>query len=310
MKFATKLSVVVMITGLFLVVGCEKKGSCEKLAKLTKKCNKYSKKKDVKDLIKKCEVDLKRGNPMVKISVACSGKSDCKDFQSCQLSKLMEMDKDEMKNYRKKEEALKAKEMVANVAKFIKKPIKDVYKDTKNVDLVSDCKYISKDAPELKKTACKTLNTFLYGEMVKQLEKAVAAGKYDGKHSWEMESLAKKIGKKNEAHLMNQFAKISKDVAKKLKEKTPYMPYNCDAKRIDKLVAKTPAEKKYYKNIINQCFNKLGLKVLTVKNTAKYFYCAKSTKELIKNIAKYKINNPALTKVAAEVQAKCDKKKK
>jgi hypothetical protein len=311
MNKTIKFLLAMMITGMFFVVGCgDNKGSCEKLAKVKDRCTKSKKSKSIKQVQKKCELKLKMGDPLTKAAVYCSKDSTCKSYYLCMISEKLKLNKNVINEKKRNRKDFKEQELKKQVYNFIKKGIKDINKDLVGVDVVRKCKHLRKEVGGVRQRACKKLNTFIYDELVKVVEDQIKAGTYDVKKSWTIKSYGKMAGRDVETDLLMAYASINQSVTKYLKTKKGSLPHNCNANLIDQIVANSVESLKYKNLIIDTCFNKMGLPLLTEINSKKHLVCKSTTKELIANITRYKIKNAALTKIAAKVKAKCDKKKK
>ncbi len=278
-----------------MIAGCSSKPSCKLLYKRYKDCKKMPLTEEA--FVAMCE--KLKDKAQTKEEIKCSAKSDCGDFKKCIKQAEKKGRAERMKKRWKVAMEKAGKGKYGSAMTFC-----EVWKDDLSDDLKSKCKGLPAKAADA---------------LMKDITAKRDAGKvkYKNVKCWDLKRYAKKAGpaKQKAAETLCKEIALARDVntvkdsvAKNLKKASPYLPYQCGERQLNKYrKLGTPFAKKAIKQIINECYKKLGAYILEKKLPKQKYSCW--VKDVYKGIKKYKITGPKIDDLMKKAAEKCEKKK-
>jgi hypothetical protein len=270
------------------------KPSCELLYKRYKDCKKMPLTKEA--FVAMC--DKLKDKPQLKAEIECSAKSDCDPFKQC------------LKDARKKG---RAERMQKRFKEAMEKADKGNYSSA-----MTFCEVWKDDLSDDLKARCSGLPAKAAASLMKDIAAKRDAGKVSYKETkcWDLKRYAKKAGPAElaKAALLCQEISFARDVnrlkesvAKQLAKASPYLPYYCTERQLDKYrKIGTPYAKKAVGFVIDECYKKLGLFILEKKVPKQKYSCRVTN--VYNGIKKYKITGPKIDELMKKAAAKCEKK--
>ncbi len=289
-----KLSMIPMFMaglGLMLASGCgEGKPSCELLYKRLDKCDKMPLKKSA--FMEMC--DKKKDDHADEI--ACSAKKDCDEFKKC------------METARKAASAKRAQK------RFDEAMAKNDLKDAMMI-----CDIHKESLSDDLKKKCADLGPKAYDEQMKKAtELRKTAEKQEYGLCFELKDLGKKLGGDKEKaaetvckeiELQVTVKRTLDEIEKNLKSKSLSQPFQCmenTLKKFDEVGTDFAKEKKA--QLLDACFVKLGKAILEKEIPEMKGFCRYSVEKVYKGVKEYKLSDPGLDPLIAQVTEVCEKK--
>ncbi|MFH2010407.1 MAG: hypothetical protein ABI333_27660 [bacterium] len=293
---------IVTVTGLVVVFGlsailsgCSSKPSCKLLYQRYKECEKMPLTEEAFTSL----CDKMKDKARTKEEIKCSAKSDCDAFKKC------------LKAARKK-----------GRAERMKKRWKEAMEKAAQGDYgraMSFCEIWKEDMGKEFKEKCKGLPEKAADQLMKQIAAKRDAGKVSYKEikCWDLKRYAKKAGpakleaaKKlcDEVEMARDVQKAKEAVAKQLKKPSPYLPFYCSERQLDKYrKIGSPYAQQQLKLLVEQCYRTLGMDILTKKLPKQKYSCW--VQDVYNGIKKYQIKGAEIDKLMEKAAEKCEKKK-
>lgn len=296
----TIVSLSVTVFALTLFAGCSDKPSCKLLYKRYKDCEKEkSKKADVSEstFVELCEKMKDKEGGFIQDEIDCSKNKDCDKFKSC------------VKDKRKARRGERLKKRWAEAMEKAKKGDYD--------RALAFCRYQKDDLTDDLKKECEGLPKKAFDALLKDYTAKRDQGKTDYKevNCYSLKRLGKEAGGDKEKvadtlckeiDLVRNVTRTKKDIEKQLTASSPYPPYNCWEKQLEKVdEIGTPFAKKLKAELIELCFKKLGKVILQKKVPTMSSYC--SVEKTYKGIKKYGIKDPDIDKLMEDAKKACEK---
>ncbi|MFH2008569.1 MAG: hypothetical protein ABI333_18425 [bacterium] len=274
----------------------ESKPSCKLLFKRYKKCDKMPLTEEA--FLGMCEKMIVKGEGRAKTELECSVSKECPEFKKC------------LKDAQKKSRANRMKK------RWMKAKKKAEEGDYGSV--MTFCEIWKDDLTDEIKKECDGMAGQVVGKLMKDITAKRDAGKVSYKEvkCWDLKRYAKKAGADalkaaetlcHEIALGRDVKSANESIEKQLKKDSPYLPYQCNKRTLDKFdKLGTPFAKQQKALLIDACFKKLG-KVILEKKVPKQKYGCR-VQSVYRGIKEHKISTPEIDKLMAQAAKKCDKK--
>jgi hypothetical protein len=266
-------------------------GSCAMLFHQYKTCKKMPLNEEA--FVSMC--DKLADNPRTIEEIKCSAQSDCTMFKKCL-------------------KVAQHKSRVMRMKKHWRRAMAEVNQG-KYGRAMSFCFTWKADLPAPLKAKCKALplaaTKHLLGDITRKRDAGQVSYKVIKCH--DLQRYAKKSGPLwltraellcKEVDLARDLKRFTASVNKNLKKASPYLPYHCGERPLDRIrKIGSPYASKIMAQIIQACYRKLGRYILKMKLPKQKHTC--SVKDVYKGIKKYKIRGKVIDRLMRKASRKC-----